>query len=123
MINKFEAMSDVQLDFVVQDVFAVLRSLWTLRQPTPYTGKVMLSASGHGMPSPVRTFEDLEGPFDSVLDCYVHMARYLVDSVAELKQLYSAASQALMADAIVYVHVDSRSHNIPSEGWSIEWNY
>ena len=67
LIKKFEAMPDVQLDIVVQDVFAVLRSLWTLRQPTPYTGKVMLSASGHGMPNPARTFEDLEGPF-------VHMA-------------------------------------------------
>ena len=62
LVKKFEAMSDVQLD-IVQDVFAVLRSLWTLRQPTPYTGKVMLSASGHGMPNPVRTFEDLEGTF------------------------------------------------------------
>ena len=57
-------------------------------------------------------FEDLEGPYDSILECYVHMASHLVDSKAELQQLYPAASEALLTDAIVYVHVDLRSHNI-----------
>ena len=108
-------MSDVQLDIVIQDVFAVLRSLWTLRQPTQFVGKVMLSASGHGLPGPVEMFDDLDGPYDNILQCYVHMSRHLVDSEAELKQLYPAASQALMADAIVSQHT--------SDGWSTEWNY
>ena len=112
LIDKFEAMTDAQLDIVVQDVFAVLHSLWTLRQPTQDAGKVMVSASGHGLPGPTQLFDDLEGPYDSVLDCYVHMSSHLVDSKAELKQLYPAASQALMADAIVFVHADLRSHNI-----------
>ena len=44
LIDKFEALSDAQLETIVQDVVAVLRSLWTLRQPTQDSGKVMLSA-------------------------------------------------------------------------------
>lgn len=112
LIDKFEGMSDTQLDCVVRDVFAVLHSLWTLQQPTQDAGKVMLSASGHGIPSPAQLFDELEGPYDSILACYVHMSSHLVDSEAELKQLYTTASQALMADAIVYVHADLRSHNI-----------
>jgi len=112
LIDKFEALSDAQLETIVQDVFAVLRSLWTLRQPTQDSGKVMLSASGHGLPSPVLMFDELEGPYDNILECYLHMARHLVDSEAELQQLYPAACQALQTDPIVYVHADLRSHNI-----------
>ena len=112
LIDKFEDLSDAQLDTIIQDVFAVLRSLWTLRQPTQDSGKVMLSASGHGLPSPAQMFDDLEGPYDSILECYFHMACHLVDSEAELRQLYPAASEALLTDAIVYVHADLRSHNI-----------
>jgi aminoglycoside phosphotransferase len=112
LIDKFEALSDAQLETIVQDVFAVLRSLWTLQQPTQDSGKVMLSASGHGLPSPVLMFDELEGPYDSILECYLHMACHLVDSEAELQQLYPAACQALLSDPIVYVHVDLWSHNI-----------
>ena len=112
LFDKFEAMTDAQLDIVVQDVFAVLYSLWTLRKPTQDAGKVMVSASGHGLPSPTQLFDDLEGPYDSILDCYVHMSSHLVDSKEELKQQYPAAFQALKADAIVFVHADLRSHNI-----------
>jgi aminoglycoside phosphotransferase (APT) family kinase protein len=112
LIDKFEALSDSQLNIIIQDVFAVLRSLWTLRQPTQDSGKVMLSASDHGLPSPAQLFDDLEGPYDSILDCYVHMSSHLVGSKEELQQLYPAASQALVTDAIVYVHADLRSHNI-----------
>jgi aminoglycoside phosphotransferase len=34
LIDRFKAMTDAQLNIVVQDIFAVLHSLWTLRQPT-----------------------------------------------------------------------------------------
>jgi len=112
LIDKLDTMSDAQVRIIVQDLFTVLNSLWTLRQPAQDTGKVMLSASGHGMPSPVHFFEDLEGPFDNILECYAHMSRQLFDSVAELKELHPKGSQTVLADAIVYVHADLRSHNI-----------
>lgn len=112
LIDKFDALSDAQLDTIIQDVFAVLRSLWTLRQSTQDSGKVMLSASGHGLPSPAQMFEELEGPYDSILECYAPMASHLVGSEAELRKLYPAATEALLNDAIVYVHADLRSHNI-----------
>ena len=112
LIDKFECHDGCATGHRRQDVFAVLHSLWTLRQPTQDTGKVMVSASGHGIPSPAQQFDDLEGPYDNILDCYVHLSSHLVNSKAELKQQYPAASQALMADAIVFVHADLRSHNI-----------
>ena len=81
LIHKQDTMSDEHLRLIVEDLFTVLRSLWTLRQPEQDAGKVMLSASGHGMPSPVQFFYYLEGPFDNILECYDNMSRHLVDSV------------------------------------------
>lgn len=112
LIDKLATMSDEQLRVIVEDLFRVLRKLWTLQQPKEDAGKVMLSASGHGMPSPVLLFGDSEGPFDSILEFYVYMSRHLFDSVEEFKELYPNASQIIMSDNIVYVHADLRSHNI-----------
>jgi hypothetical protein len=36
----------------------------------------------------LKCFYELEGPYDSILECHVHMACHLVDSEAELRQLY-----------------------------------
>jgi hypothetical protein len=73
LIQKLDTISDAQLHVTLQDIFRVLRSLWTLRQPAQDAGKVMLSASGHDMPSPALFFfGELEGPYHSVLDCYAH---------------------------------------------------
>jgi Phosphotransferase enzyme family len=112
LVHKLETMSDEQLRVIVEDLFTVLRKLWTLQQPKQDVGKVMLSASGRGMPSPVLLFADSEGPFDSILEFYVYMSRHLFDSVEEFKELYPNASQTIMSDNIVYVHADLRSHNI-----------
>ncbi|KAF8521096.1 kinase-like protein [Hysterangium stoloniferum] len=112
LIDKLDTTSDKDMRLIVEDVFTVLRSLWTLPQPEQDAGKVMLSASGHGMPSPVFFFEDREGPFDNILECFVHLSRHLFDSVEEFKELQPNASQTIMSDTIVYVHADLRSHNI-----------
>ena len=125
LTHKQDNMSDELLRLIVEDLFTVLRSLWTLRQPEQDAGKVMLSASGHGLPSPVQFFYDLEGLFDNILECYVHMSRHLVDSVEEFKELHPNASQNIMSDTIVYMHADLRSHNIlVKDGWLsgiIDW--
>lgn len=112
LIDKLDSISDDHLWFIVEDLFTVLRKLWTLHQPEQDSGRVMLSASGHGIPSPVLFFEDREGPFDNILECFVHMSRHLFDSVEEFKELHPSASQTIMSDSIVYVHADLRSHNI-----------
>jgi aminoglycoside phosphotransferase (APT) family kinase protein len=112
LIDKLDTMSNEHLRLIVEDLFTVLRTLWTLDQPERDAGKVMRSASGHGMPSPVHFFEDREGPFDNILECYVHMLRHLVDSAEEFKELHPNASHTIMSDTIVYVHADLRSHNI-----------
>ena len=92
---------------VVEDIFCVLRKLWTLRQPTALAGKVMVSASGHGLPDPTDSFSSLAGPFNTILDCYHHIAHS-----NSRDELYREAVQAVTADTVVYVHCDLRSHNI-----------
>jgi aminoglycoside phosphotransferase len=112
LIDKLDTMLHEHLRVIVEDLFTVLRKLWTLQQPEQDAGKVMLSASSRGMPSPVLFFEDREGPFDNILELYVHMSRHLFDSVEEFKELHPNASQIIMSDTTVYVHADLRSHNI-----------
>ena len=57
-------------------------------------------------------FDELKSPYDSILECYLHMACHLVNSKVELQQLYPTACQALQTNPIIYVHTDLRSHNI-----------
>jgi hypothetical protein len=61
---------------VAEDIFCVLRKLWTLQQPTTLAGKVMVSATGDGLPDPTRDFSSLAGPFDTLLNCYHHITPF-----------------------------------------------
>jgi hypothetical protein len=151
-----DSLPDADVAQIVRDVRAVIDRLWSIsRGPlaapeasppdqaerTPFgpsglgtrdgTG-VMLSASGHGLPDPLRfhaASEDaLAGPFDSTLACYAYMAG--TDSVEGL--LHSLAHPAtypfpapdanvhdpaeamrmLADDPVVWVHTDLRLQNV-----------
>ncbi|THH03066.1 hypothetical protein EW146_g10513 [Bondarzewia mesenterica] len=45
--------TDEDLRAIVDEIHAVLRQLWTFEQPARDANKVVLSASGHGLPDPL----------------------------------------------------------------------
>ena len=105
-------LPEEQLRAIVDDILAVLHQLWELKQHPSDTGKVMLSASGDGVRSPAYHFESTAGPFDNILECYTHLAPHIANSPEELVSVEPDAVKAVVADRIVFVHCDLRSHNI-----------
>ncbi|KAI6115965.1 kinase-like domain-containing protein [Pisolithus sp. B1] len=70
-----------------------------VKEPVGIKGKVMMSASGDGLPHPRTLRESLGGPYSSTLECY--------DSIVSPR-----ISAALTQDPIVWVHTDLRMQNI-----------
>ncbi|KAF9242019.1 kinase-like domain-containing protein [Melanogaster broomeanus] len=93
-------------DNTIQEIMVLLRQLWTLSQPSEIRGKVMISASGHGLPHPRIFHEGIGGPYDSTLECYDSMV------LGNVSDLPPRITEALANDPVVWVHTDLRMQNI-----------
>ena len=98
---------------------AVLQRLWTLQQPPEDAGKVMLSASGHGLPDPSCQREELHGPCSSIMDCYTTVSHHLAEpedmpwTQERLQANHPDVVRDVVSDRIVWVAGDAlRPHNI-----------
>ncbi|KAF9072299.1 kinase-like protein [Rhodocollybia butyracea] len=97
---------------------AIATALWTLEQPLKDKGKVMLSASGHGLPDPIQFFEHYMNPQPSVLELYYHITRHLDEegrpqwTTKHLLQAYPEPMQAVLDDEVAWVHADLKMHNV-----------
>ncbi|THH14029.1 hypothetical protein EW146_g6257 [Bondarzewia mesenterica] len=109
-------LTDEDLRAIVDEIYAVLRRLWTLEQPAGDVDKVVLSASGHGLPDPMTDYMELYGPYRSILDCYLHSTRHLQDKVPwtedDLRAKEPELIKAVTSDPIVWVNIDLRPYNI-----------
>jgi len=116
--DKMDQISEPDLRAIVNDVRTVLDRLWRLKQSPSDSGKVMLSASGHGLPDPVTFFDTYWGPSPSVLECYFPMSANLsIESDNEWTEVefvatHDDAIRAVTADRVVWVHRDLRWQNI-----------
>ncbi|EIM82350.1 uncharacterized protein STEHIDRAFT_171296 [Stereum hirsutum FP-91666 SS1] len=114
--TKSLAVEDLQK--IIDDILAVLHQLWTLQQPPCDSGKVMLSASGHGLPDGSNDKDTHAGPCPSILDCYVPLTHHLKQPGDPMwsAELLSARQpeliKAVTSDRIAWVAGDLRPHNI-----------
>lgn len=103
---------------IIDDILAVLHQLWTLQQPPCDSGKVMLSASGHGLPDGANDKDTHAGPCPSILECYVPLTTHLKQPGDPMwsAELLSARQpelvKAVTSDRIAWVAGDLRPHNI-----------
>lgn len=113
-----KALAEEELQAIVDDILAVLQKLWTLRQPPCDSGKVMLSASGHGLPDSLSLKETNYGPCPSILDCYVRITGHFrvpgdpTWSADVLTAKHPELVKAVTSDRIAWVAGDLRPHNI-----------
>ncbi|KAF8196941.1 kinase-like protein [Pholiota molesta] len=118
LLDEIHRISEPDLRAIVNDVRDVLDRLWTLKQSPADAGKVMLSASGDGLPDPMAFYDTYWGPCPSILDCYFRMSANLSIEVdnpwteEELVATHPDAMRAVTADRIVWVHRDLRLQNI-----------
>jgi len=105
--DEMDQISEPDLRAIVNDVRTILDRLWGLKQSPSDAGKVMLSASGHGLPDPVTFFDTYWGPSPSVLECYFSMSANLsIESDNEWTEVefvatYGDAVRAVTADRVV----------------------
>lgn len=111
-------LAEEDLQNIIEDILAILNKLWILRQPPSDFGKVMLSASGHGLPDSM-TFKDTNyGPCPSILDCYVQITRHFrvpgdpAWSGDVLTAKHPELVRAVTSDRVAWVAGDLRPHNI-----------
>lgn len=107
LLDKWPQLSTKQCtDVIVKEVTTILYQLWDVSQPSDIKGKVMMSASGDGLPHPRTLRESLGGPYSSTLECYDSM------SDTKMSNVSPHISTALTQDPIVWVHTDLRMQNI-----------
>ncbi|KZT08752.1 kinase-like protein [Laetiporus sulphureus 93-53] len=93
------------------EVASVMHQLWAVPQSPADAGRVMLSASGDGLPDPRFFHEDCSGPYDSILECYQNISS--CQSMEEFEEnSVDSDRQSLAADRIVWVHPDLRMYNV-----------
>ncbi|KAF8900604.1 hypothetical protein CPB85DRAFT_1325257 [Mucidula mucida] len=84
--------------------------LWEIRQPACFEGRVMCSASGHGLPNPMTLHSNLAATFPSTLHCYALMTFKSFDQF--LADTDPVVLERLAGDPVTWVHTDLRLQNI-----------
>ncbi|KAF9071541.1 kinase-like protein [Rhodocollybia butyracea] len=116
--NNPEHQIPISYDAISTAVRDVVEQLWTLEQPLKDKGKVMLSASGHGLPDPTQFFDSHMDPRPSVLDLYYYLTPHLDTTsrpkwtASHLLQAHPEPMQAVLRDEVAWVHSDLKMHNI-----------
>ncbi|KAK7683666.1 hypothetical protein QCA50_013042 [Cerrena zonata] len=93
---------------IAEQVEAILRRVWALEQPPHIRGKVMISASGHGVLTDYNYGASLLGPY-TVLDYYALTVGYA--NGKSLVHDYPEAEHTFPADRIVFTHTDPMLQN------------
>ncbi|KAF8987903.1 kinase-like protein [Cyathus striatus] len=112
------SVSEDNITSIVADLKPVLYNLWKLKQNAADEGKIMMSASGDGLPDSLGTFDYHSGPVNTILECYANLTRHLQDmrhpewNESTLMESYPEATRAVISDDISWVHMDFRPHNI-----------
>ncbi|KIY49572.1 hypothetical protein FISHEDRAFT_23802, partial [Fistulina hepatica ATCC 64428] len=109
-LTEAEDMPEDEMSVIVDDVKTFLGTLWSIPQPIQDHGKVMCSASGHGLPDPTSLHERVKGPFDSQVNLYSYMSGKALESY--LSKTPQTVLNALARDRIVWVHTDLRMQNL-----------
>ncbi len=99
-----------QLRVVAEEVLTFLEALWEIRQPACFEGRVMCSASGHGLPNPMTLHSNLAATFPSTLHCYALMTFKSFDQF--LADTDPVVLERLAGDPVTWVHTDLRLQNI-----------
>ncbi|KJA15995.1 hypothetical protein HYPSUDRAFT_207407 [Hypholoma sublateritium FD-334 SS-4] len=118
LLNQFlkGAITEEQITAVINEVYDIVRELWSLSPPPQYADVVMCHPSGHGLPTVLEEMQDLIGPLP-IIDLYVHHTFGIAESkpwTGEALMLQEAErmGKVLADDKRVYVHCDLRPHNI-----------
>jgi aminoglycoside phosphotransferase (APT) family kinase protein len=112
LIDFYTQLSREEMSLIIADITAVLHKLERLKRSD---GRVMMSASGHGLPDPHTFFEADSGPHATVLDCWAAQAGF--NSVDEfVAEVDDSVPQALVKDPVVWVHSDLRMYNVLVHG-------
>ncbi|KAI0696628.1 kinase-like domain-containing protein [Cytidiella melzeri] len=104
-VNDERKLTPAEMEVIAADVVAIVEELWRLPQPPGLEGKVMASASGHGLPHPVRFRETLGGPYPSILDCYKTL-------VVDMSIFPPGHFRPIIQDAVVWNHGDLTMRNV-----------
>ncbi|KAM5537377.1 hypothetical protein V8D89_008896 [Ganoderma adspersum] len=90
---------------IKDDILNVLDELWRIPQPPDLAGKVMISASGDGLPHPVLFYEHIGGPFDDTLQLYNSMSISLPSYPLD-------ALKPILEDKVVWQPTDLAMQNV-----------
>lgn len=105
-----QPLPSAQLCVVAEEVLLFLEDLWQIRQPPSVEGRVMCSASMHGLPNPMSLHSDLTATFPSTLHCYALMNFKDIDHF--VSETDPEILKKLAGDTICWVHTDLRLQNI-----------
>ncbi|GJJ14379.1 hypothetical protein Clacol_008643 [Clathrus columnatus] len=112
----WDKLSDSELHAINTDISNVLYHLWTLQQPASDAGKVMMGATGHGLPNAINQFHSELGPCSSILDLYYNFSTHPREGNSwtpeDYTKAYPEAVATVSADRVVWVHTDLRPYNI-----------
>lgn len=104
-LQKQEDPPQEVMDDIAKDILDIVDELWRIPQPPHLAGKVIASASGHGLPHPAAFFEYNFGPWDNMRDCLESMQVDLQNTPPEVLN-------PLLEDRIVFVHTDLTMRNV-----------
>ncbi|KAI0077299.1 hypothetical protein K474DRAFT_1106919 [Panus rudis PR-1116 ss-1] len=90
---------------LISDILYILDELCNIPQPSTLSGKVMASASGHGLPHPVGGYEGIGGPYNSIYELYQSM-------VLDLTMHSPETLRPILEDRVVWIPTDLAKQNI-----------
>lgn len=97
---------DPDLFAIVKDeILSVINDLWRIPQPPELAEKVMVSASGGGLPHPGGFYEEMGGPYDSTRELYTSLS-------LGLEVIPPAVLEPIFADQIVWQPADLALQNV-----------
>ncbi|EJF63913.1 hypothetical protein DICSQDRAFT_55036, partial [Dichomitus squalens LYAD-421 SS1] len=90
---------------VKDEILGVIDELWRIPQPPNLSGKVMVSASGHGLPHPGVFYEHIGGSYESTLELYKTMSMALTTYPPDVLN-------PILEDRVVWQPVDLAMQNV-----------
>ncbi|KAF9025886.1 hypothetical protein BDZ89DRAFT_1067986 [Hymenopellis radicata] len=118
VMTRLKGISLDQFQRIAVAVRDIVLRLWSIEQCEADKGRVMLSASGDGLPDPAQFFVGYTGPYPSVLQLYFYMTPHLDEfarpawTAEHMAKAHEDSVRAVTSDAVSWVHPDLRVQNI-----------